>query len=975
LVEIINEPSNILINNEISVEASHPEQVIELVSSSPPVIISEVVNVNNVEEREKYEKNKQELFDDQMDEIIDKFKEVEVKSSEYDCILLKEPEDVDGFLAAMEEDRNKHSNHLNISNQITFTNYWDNVITSIGSIMNRLNEVFEMERNSNNTIIKCSTTYGIVVETANKGVEDTYTYTIFNPNDSNNAHHHTVNLNDMDSINKYKDLIRAEINEMSEMGDLQIDSTTHYICIHKIQINCYYMTDVGSGKGEFALINKLCLKDDAFSYTGKYEICWFAIPVLYEYYSNNTTRKHMNHHKLEFETIKKWQSYYGVEGTAFQPVVRDKLSQYSGFNAGGEIVRFIEFFKLPSIQVFTYNDLLHRYQSGFVYKCKDHEEAGEDYTGNFVRIALVKVNKEKLHSGEKNTIPIFHVIYLKDLNFLNIRVCEKCQYCVFDMSRYGFEGNNIKYYDHIKKCTGKRPEKRLRVSKLELPICPGMLYNNTWLFLKGHNKMDQWKPDQYFGVFDLETVETPLEPVQLEEMTIENLDLSELEELVQLETAMEVKEEENSDILNVKRDVLESSEKEKEDVMKSYLKKRKSKKTKILSTLNTIAVASAYKTKSGIIETYHDIREGPDFLRMWMMEVVKYSKIIYKDNLYDDEEIPHKREAVIFGYNSSKFDTNLLFKELHNPPDWNITTVIGDVCNFKEVIVEIPYEEEKELKHLDHDEIEEVDENIEIPIDDDEDETSEDENEQSIEEVPEVIEEALDGESEKKEKKRKPEVLQIKFLDAKNFSTPMPLADFVKTYTDEPVEENDMKGVFPYEYLHSYDFAEKLQRTRPFPQEAFDNSMKHTKMTDEEYSKFLNDWDYLKDEFRTNEICGWDYLQYYNRQDVRIMIKPITFLINVWARFNINMLSFMTLASCAQAVKYYFHYKGMDINKNYVIEDGVLPNFELSMEWLEMKCKGYKSQDERRDRTTEDNIKPDAVCYVQGDLQKQTDLL
>jgi hypothetical protein len=42
-----------------------------------------------------------------------------------------------------------------------------------------------------------------------------------------------------------------------------------------------------------------------------------------------------------------------------------------------------------------------------------------------------------------------------------------------------------------------------------------------------------------------------------------------------------------------------------------------------------------------------------------MKEMIGYSKRIYKDNKKGD--IPHKREVVLFGYNSSRFDTNLIF--------------------------------------------------------------------------------------------------------------------------------------------------------------------------------------------------------------------------------------------------------------------------------------------------------------------------
>jgi hypothetical protein len=243
-------------------------------------------------------------------------------------------------------------------------------------------------------------------------------------------------------VYKYKEFIKSEIKQYNEMGEAHIDSSTHYIAIHKIQVNCYYLSDVGSGRGKGAnmIIDQLCKKDYAFSYNGKYDLCWFSIPVFYKYYSDNPKGKRIDHHKLESDTVKEWLAFYEVEGSVAQPRVRDLLSKYSGFNPESEIEDFLEYFNLPSIQVFSYNASVHRYENEcVVYKCKSHRELGEYYTGNFVRIAIVQVDPVKLHSGEKITLPVNHVIYLKDLSFLNLRVCENYPFVqVCCMTRLGY---------------------------------------------------------------------------------------------------------------------------------------------------------------------------------------------------------------------------------------------------------------------------------------------------------------------------------------------------------------------------------------------------------------------------------------------------------------------------------------------------------------------------------------------------------
>jgi hypothetical protein len=87
-----------------------------------------------------------------------------------------------------------------------------------------------------------------------------YKYSIYNSNENPTNYvfsRYAINLNDNQSSNKYKDLIKSEIHQMNEMAAQYISSNTHYIAIYKVQINCYYLNTIGAG-GEFVLIEKLC---------------------------------------------------------------------------------------------------------------------------------------------------------------------------------------------------------------------------------------------------------------------------------------------------------------------------------------------------------------------------------------------------------------------------------------------------------------------------------------------------------------------------------------------------------------------------------------------------------------------------------------------------------------------------------------------------------------------------------------------
>jgi hypothetical protein len=49
------------------------------------------------------------------------------------------------------------------------------------------------------------------------------------------------------------------------------------------------------------------------------------------------------------------------------------------------------------------------------------------------------------------------------------------------------------------------------------------------------------------------------------------------------------------------------------------------------------------------------------------------------------------------------------------------------------------------------------------------------------------------------------------------------------------------------------------------------------------------------------------------------MIKPIDNFIQMNFRYKIDMFSFMSMAACANAIKYAFAYKDFDININYPV--------------------------------------------------------
>jgi hypothetical protein len=357
------------------------------------------------------------------------------------------------------------------------------------------------------------------------------------------------------------------------------------------------------------------------------------------------------------------------------------------------------------------------------------------------------------------------------------------------MDRYSSNNNNPHFYIHEKNCDGKRPVKRLITSKVELPFCPGMMNNQEFLFLMAHNLMDQWKPTEYFIIYDLETVETIIHNIPIE------------------------------------RDGEPSS-------------------TQILAKLKPISVSAAYRTKRGIFTSFHCIKDGDNFMLTWMREMIEFAKEIYEDNRYSNPNIPQRNEVVVFGYNNSRFDNNLIFKELHNPPDWSFADVVGDLCNFKQVRIVVPYNR-KELLQMDYKE--DVEEN--------------EFGEKDLENEEEKVDEMDEVRNTKKQILKN--VLYIKFYDAMNFVNPMPLREFVKTFRDTPLDdESQMKSFFPYEAFNSSNFMKVLDSDQPFKEKDFYSSRTGSILTND-YNGYLQTYNNLKKELGHNPT-RWEYLRYYN---------------------------------------------------------------------------------------------------------------
>ncbi|KAA6402982.1 MAG: hypothetical protein EZS28_001487 [Streblomastix strix] len=198
--------------------------------------------------------------------------------------------------------------------------------------------------------------------------------------------------------------------------------------------------------------------------------------------------------------------------------------------------------------------------------------------------------------------------------------------------------------------------------------------------------------------------------------------------------------------------------------------------------------------------------------------------------------------------------------------------------------------------------------------------------------------------------------MKLQFIDADNLFGPMTLKACVKDYGDK----SEHKDVFPYEIINSKNWNEVLMKTEPFEYEDFKSQLKGGySITKDEYDQYLIDIKRF-----TNRL---DYLKCYNINDTEIMVKQLMNLINTFEQFNIDVLHYISIASCAYATKRYStyfpskfnlesdkqtYYEDFDINTDYSNPNHNAKTFELTAGYWKNKCYHYKQQDYKAGRET-----------------------
>ncbi|KAA6385457.1 MAG: hypothetical protein EZS28_019016 [Streblomastix strix] len=94
----------------------------------------------------------------------------------------------------------------------------------------------------------------------------------------------------------------------------------------------------------------------------------------------------------------------------------------------------------------------------------------------------------------------------------------------------------------------------------------------------------------------------------------------------------------------------------------------------------------------------------------------------------------------------------------------------------------------------------------------------------------------------------------------------------------------------------------------------------------------------------------------------RPMIEPLDYLIDMFFNYKIDMLQFMSMSACANAIKYVLAYWNFKLDQDYTPKDDYA-SFNLKQNYWNIKVQNYLEQDKRRNRDTSNNIKESDCAF------------
>ncbi|KAA6369906.1 MAG: hypothetical protein EZS28_034567, partial [Streblomastix strix] len=170
------------------------------------------------------------------------------------------------------------------------------------------------------------------------------------------------------------------------------------------------------------------------------------------------------------------------------------------------------------------------------------------------------------------------------------------------------------------------------------------------------------------------------------------------------------------------------------------------------------------------------------------------------------------------------------------------------------------------------------------------------------------------------------------------------------------------KGRFPHEFINTNNYMNELNKSEPFPIEAFDNKLRNKKLNEVKYKEYLVEV--------AKHKTRWDYLKHYNILDTRVLIEPIDYLIELMFKYKVDMLANISMSQCSNAIKYSMAYNGFDINGDYNCES-TDKSIEFTQNYWRAKVESYIEQDNKKNRDSSNNVTIDDYDYFKEIFKNQ----
>ena len=215
-----------------------------------------------------------------------------------------------------------------------------------------------------------------------------------------------------------------------------------------------------------------------------------------------------------------------------------------------------------------------------------------------------------------------HVMYIKDVERLTGILI--CPKChSYCYNMRGGDRNKKRFDEHVSKCTGK-PEKQFRFDIPSHPYCPH-LWKTPYAKLLSYHEGEYWKPTRYYMTYDFETMD------QVIDKSITN-------------------------------------------------------KTTLDAHLVPLSVALTVYSPNGT-NTYWFCAKDKDFINSFIeCMFAHYDEVFTANTIRSPSCTIEPRHVTVLGYNSGKFDMNILIPYLNNDK-WHVVDLIGTMSNFKSLRV------------------------------------------------------------------------------------------------------------------------------------------------------------------------------------------------------------------------------------------------------------------------------------------------